>query len=49
MYDVWNKDRGIWELGRKFAFAGIGFGRLFRVDSWELEYGIEDVSPYDMV
>jgi hypothetical protein len=33
---------GIWEFGRKLAFAGIGFGRLFRVVSWDLEYGIED-------
>jgi hypothetical protein len=42
-------DRGIWELGRKLGFAGIVFGSLFRVDSWELEYGIEDVSSYGMV
>jgi hypothetical protein len=42
-------DLGNMRSWKDIAFAGIRFGRLFRVVSWDLEYGVEDVSPYGMV
>jgi hypothetical protein len=46
----WMK-HGLWEYGNLegYCLRRNGYRKTFRVDPWELEYGIEDVSSYGRV